>query len=270
MEVSVTAQERWKVYPGFPIGLPWVPVFPAVFVRFPHIKRSPVGSRVFSGFHSSSYDPESCTLGSRRNNSSPWVPCPIEVDGGSWRTGAQEHSAAFPTRTAAARLVSRMSSEAEELSDAGQGAISAEESLSDGSGGDEIGSCRNRKNKTGIKRSPSEWDPICTNVSEDEVLQAVENARKVELGVGSLGRAKNIWKPKPPLFNKQGVRRLILRCPQAPASGCRLDVEWGVVCHVTQMRSSARTCSRKKMRNGNARRFYNLLRVRPSKSANCL
>ena len=43
----------WKVYPGFPIGLPWVPVFPPVFVRFPHIKRSPVGSREFSGFHSS-------------------------------------------------------------------------------------------------------------------------------------------------------------------------------------------------------------------------
>ena len=106
-----------------------------------------------------------------------------------------------------------MSSEAEELSDAGQGAISAEESLSEGSGRDETGSCRNRKNKTGIKRSPSEWDPICTNVSEDEVLQAVENARKVELGVGSLGWAKNIWKPKPPHFNKQGVRRLILRCP---------------------------------------------------------
>ena len=41
-----------------------------------------------------------------------------------------EHSAAFPTRTAAARLVSRMSSEASELSDAEQGAISAEESLS--------------------------------------------------------------------------------------------------------------------------------------------
>ena len=121
---------RWKVYPGFPIGLPWVPVFSPVFVRFPHIKRSPVGSRVFSGFHSSSYDPDSCTLGSRRNKRSPWVPCPIEVDGGSWRTGAQEHSAAFPTRTAAARLVSRMSSEASELSDAEQGAISAEESLS--------------------------------------------------------------------------------------------------------------------------------------------
>ena len=168
---------------------------------------------MFSGFHSSCYDPKRCTLGSRRNKRSPWVPCPIEVDGGSWRTGAQEHSAAFPTRTAAARLVSRMSSEAEELSDAGQGAISAEESLSDGSGRDETGSCRNRKNKTGIKRSPSEWDPICTNVSEDEVLQAVENARKVELGVGSLGWAKNIWKPKPPHFNKQGVRRLILRCP---------------------------------------------------------
>ena len=113
-----------------------------------------------------------------------------------------EHIAAFPTRTAAARLVSRMSSEAEELSDAGQGAISAEESLSEGSGRDETGSCRNRKNKTGIKRSPSEWDPICTNVSEDEVLQAVENTRKVELGVGSLVWAKNIWKPKPPLFNK--------------------------------------------------------------------
>ena len=25
----------WKVYPGFPIGLPWVPVFSPVFVRFP-------------------------------------------------------------------------------------------------------------------------------------------------------------------------------------------------------------------------------------------
>ena len=106
-----------------------------------------------------------------------------------------------------------MSSEAEELSDAGQGAISAEESLSDGSGRDETGSCRNRKNKTGIKRSTSEWDPICTNVAEDEVLQAVENTRKVEIGVGSLGWAKNIWKPRPPHFNKQGVRRLILRCP---------------------------------------------------------
>ena len=92
---------------------------------------------MFSGFHSSCYDPKRCTLGSRRNKRSPWVPCPIEVDGGSWRTGAQEHSAAFPTRTAAARLVSRMSSEAEELSDAGQGAISAEESLSDRSGRDE-------------------------------------------------------------------------------------------------------------------------------------
>ena len=32
----------WKVYPGFPIGLPWVPVFSPVFVRFPHIKWSPV------------------------------------------------------------------------------------------------------------------------------------------------------------------------------------------------------------------------------------
>ena len=43
-----------------------------------------------------------------------------------------EHSAAFRTLTAAARLVSRMSSEASdsELSDAEQGAISAEESLS--------------------------------------------------------------------------------------------------------------------------------------------
>ena len=41
-------------------------------------------------------------------------------------------------------------------------------------------------------------------MSEDEVLQAVENTRKVELGVGSLGWAKNIWKPKPPHFNKQG------------------------------------------------------------------
>ena len=85
--------QGWKVYPGFPIGLPWVPVFPAVFVRFPHIKRSPVGSRVFSGFHSSCYDPKRCTLGSRRNKRSPWVPCPIEVDGGSWRTGAQENTA---------------------------------------------------------------------------------------------------------------------------------------------------------------------------------
>ena len=73
----------WKVYPGFPIGLPWVPVFPSVFVRFPHIKRSPLGSRVFSGFHSSCCDPKRCTLGSHRNKSSPWVPCPIEVDGGS-------------------------------------------------------------------------------------------------------------------------------------------------------------------------------------------
>ena len=106
-----------------------------------------------------------------------------------------------------------MSSEAEELSDAGQGAISAQESLSEGSGRDETDSCRNRKNKTLIKRSPSEWDPICTNVSEEEVVQAVENSRKVELGVGSLEWAQNIWKPKPPLFNKQGVRRLILRCP---------------------------------------------------------
>ena len=142
---------------------------------------------MFSGFHSSSYDPQWSIPGSHRNKSSAWVPSPTPVDGGSWRTGAQEHSAAFPTRTAAARLVSRMSSEAEELSDAGQGAISAEESLSDGSGGDEIGSCRNRKNKTGIKRSPSEWDPICTNVSEDEVLQAVENARKVSLGLARSG-----------------------------------------------------------------------------------
>ena len=41
-----------------------------------------------------------------------------------------EHSAAFRTLTAAARLVSRMSSEASQLSDAEQGAISAEESLS--------------------------------------------------------------------------------------------------------------------------------------------
>ena len=41
-----------------------------------------------------------------------------------------------------------MSSEASELSDAEQGAISAEESLSDRSGRDEAGSCRNRKNKT--------------------------------------------------------------------------------------------------------------------------
>ena len=48
-----SAIRGWKVYPGFPIGLPWVPVFPPVFVRFPHIKRSPVGSREFSGFHSS-------------------------------------------------------------------------------------------------------------------------------------------------------------------------------------------------------------------------
>ena len=40
-----------------------------------------------------------------------------------------EHSAAFRMRTAAARLVSRMSSEASQLSDAEQGAISAEESL---------------------------------------------------------------------------------------------------------------------------------------------
>ena len=91
--VILAAPSRWKVYPGFPIGLPWVPVFPAVFVRFPHIKRSPVGSRVFSGFHSSCYDPKRCTLGSRRNKRSPWVPCPIEVDGGSWRTGAQENTA---------------------------------------------------------------------------------------------------------------------------------------------------------------------------------
>ena len=116
-----------------------------------------------------------------------------------------------------------MSSEASELSDAEQGATSAEESLSDRSGRDETGSCRNRKNKTGIKRSPSEWDPICTNVSEDEVLQTVDNTRKVELGVGSLGWAKNIWKPRPPHFNKKGVRRLILRCPfraAANASCC--------------------------------------------------
>ena len=41
-----------------------------------------------------------------------------------------------------------MSSEAEELSDAEQGATLAEESLSDRSGRDEAGSCRNRKNKT--------------------------------------------------------------------------------------------------------------------------
>ena len=27
--------QGWKVYPGFPIGLPWVPVFSPVFVRFP-------------------------------------------------------------------------------------------------------------------------------------------------------------------------------------------------------------------------------------------
>ena len=49
---------------------------------------------MFSGFHSSSYDPDPCTLGSRRNKRSPWVPWPIEVDGGSWRTGAQENTAA--------------------------------------------------------------------------------------------------------------------------------------------------------------------------------
>ena len=74
-------------------------------------------------------------------------------------------------------------------------------------------SCRHRQNKTEIKRCSSEWEPICKNVSEDVVLQAVENTRKVELGVGSLGWSKNIWKPRPPHFNKQGVRRLILRCP---------------------------------------------------------
>ena len=40
----------WKVYPGFPRGLPWVPVFSPVFDGFPCIKRSPLGSRVFIGF----------------------------------------------------------------------------------------------------------------------------------------------------------------------------------------------------------------------------
>ena len=40
----------WKVYPGFPRGLPWVPVFSPVFDGFPCIKRSPLGSRVFIEF----------------------------------------------------------------------------------------------------------------------------------------------------------------------------------------------------------------------------
>ena len=50
---SVLKFERgrgWKVYPGFPRGLPWVPVFSPVFDGFPCIKRSPLGSRVFIGF----------------------------------------------------------------------------------------------------------------------------------------------------------------------------------------------------------------------------
>ena len=84
---------RWKVYPGFPRGLPWVPVFSPVYVRFPYIKRSLLGSRVFSGFHSFYCDPQWSTLGSHRNKSSAWVPSPIPVDGGSWRTGAQENTA---------------------------------------------------------------------------------------------------------------------------------------------------------------------------------
>ena len=33
--VTGTDVSGWKVYPGFPIGLPWVPVFSPVFVRFP-------------------------------------------------------------------------------------------------------------------------------------------------------------------------------------------------------------------------------------------
>ena len=73
-------------------GLPWVPVFSPVYVRFPYIKRSPLGSRVFSGFHSFYCDPQWSTPGSHRNTSSAWVPSPIPVDGGSWRTGAQENT----------------------------------------------------------------------------------------------------------------------------------------------------------------------------------
>ena len=84
---------RWKVHPGFPRGLPWVPVFSPVFVRFPYIKRSLLGSRVFSGFHSFYCDPQWSTLGSHRNKSFAWVPSPIPVDGGSWRTGAQDNTA---------------------------------------------------------------------------------------------------------------------------------------------------------------------------------
>ena len=89
----ILPRPRWKVYPGFPRGLPWVPVFSPVFVRFPYIKRSPLGSRVFSGFHSFYCDPQWSTPGSHRNTSSAWVPSPIPVDGGSWRTGAQENTA---------------------------------------------------------------------------------------------------------------------------------------------------------------------------------
>ena len=38
---SSSSAGRWKVYPGFPRGLPWVPVFSPVFVRFPSINGVP-------------------------------------------------------------------------------------------------------------------------------------------------------------------------------------------------------------------------------------
>ena len=47
---GITGDNRWKVYPGFPRGLPWVPVFSPVFDGFPCMKRSPLGSRVFIEF----------------------------------------------------------------------------------------------------------------------------------------------------------------------------------------------------------------------------
>ena len=122
-----------------------------------------------------------------------------------------------------------MSSEAEELSDDEQGSMLSEASLPDRIGQqDQNGSCRHRKKKTEIKRSPSEWDPIqgCYNVSQDVVMQEVEKTRKVELGVGSITWKTNIWKPIPPKFNNKGVRRLLLRCPfrGAANANCRAQL----------------------------------------------
>ena len=112
-----------------------------------------------------------------------------------------------------------------------------------------------RPRKTARTQTHVAWSVICDNVTQEEVDHHLRSIAKLELDGASW--KPNIWKPQEeknndgvrdgvPVFNKDGVRRMVYRCPFSGKAHCSCPAQL----RVSQSESNAFTLERLQVGHG--------------------